>query len=345
MKKIILSLILLLITSSFFSTSAQVISKAKDIELIQSKKLLVILDEQEEKHMETLTKSGNTAEVARIKALFEQFNAQIKQAFQSYWKMHKEIVYKTYPEYAKMSKEEQEEYVVLTFESYLALTPTGAFRNYRYLVLVPERFGKKRKKPFVDLYHSFSIQDPKFSFPPLFLIYLPEPEPGIQSLHFSLNASQQFMQRYLNKEDVKMNDLIPDDKASTEGLRLKEKTLLINAEDIDSSLTLDEIKQIYPYNVQIVNKEEIAKRIASRDSSFAYFMVQTQLLLPVTISASVLNNRGADFGRFLHLIVDIQSGDLLAEHKVKYHSYLEQDKLRKMTDENLKELVGSFRGK
>ena len=160
-----------------------------------------------------------------------------------------------------------------------------------------------------------------------------------------------------------MNDLIPDDKATTEGLRLKEKTLLINAEDIDSSLTLDEIKQIYPYNVQIVNKEEIAKRIASRDSSFVYYMVQTQLLLPVSLSRNNgiafgktsdeffqehrnrVDNSSVAFGRFLHLIVDIQSGDLLAEHKVKYHSYLEQDKLRKMTDENLKELVGSFKGK
>lgn len=339
MKNFLVPVLVILTILSVSNASAQIMWNTKGIETIQSKKLVVIIAKPHSKAMSKLPLS----EVEKVQALYDQFNARLKQQITSVWKLHKDVVFKTSAEFWEMPLKERKEYVVLSYQSASTGSSFGGFIYDGYLDMSPKYEAKEKEGPnFAYLFQNLFISEGQGISKTLFLFPLPELNLGPRSLHFSLYTTQAYFKRRLNNEKVYTDDLISDAEATVQAAPLKEKTLLINADEIASSFTLVDIKKIYPYKVEVVSREEIEKRIEAEDAGYAYYMVQPQV---VSQRSSNLTLGGMSYARYLHLFVDIQSGDLLAEYMVKPNSFVSNESLQKLTEKTLGKLLDSFVGK
>jgi len=65
------------------------------------------------------------------------------------------------------------------------------------------------------------------------------------------------------------------------GIQLKNKTLLIDQNDIDETVTNEDLKKVYPFPIKIVSLTEIKNAIYSKDTTVAVFSL-VQVLYPLS---------------------------------------------------------------
>ncbi len=280
--------------------------------------------------------------------MYTQFNASLQTLVSSKWTFHQKPEFKTQKEFDKLSSNEKKGCVLLLFQSAEVKSFRGGFINYGYLELSPEQSTKtKVDYDFNSLFHTLTFIDGANAAFILYKLYLPEIEPGLQSLHYALHITQAYFRRRLNDEKVFLHEFIKD--PSTVGQRLKDKMLLILEDDLNPKFTAEDLQKSYPYLLKVVKKKDLEAIILSGDPAYAYFLSAPQISsftsAPTSSNVPSMSTNLAP-GRtsisVLHVFMDIQTGDMLAEYQLSPNFFLNPEQSQVLTQKILEKITASF---
>ena len=303
--------------------------KPEEAQLIMKRKLLVITPESDPKQLEKLKKKGKDQEAAEIEKLYVAFVEELKEAIDKRWTIHTAVNYKTVDEFLQMDKSTHEEYIVMSF-----LTQSTDIRK-KYLYLDPlDKVPGKKKQGINEFYDQFPliafVLAEDFILPVRKTVYsrkLPEACPGPLSLFFTLKLINNHVLESANREKkITKNDekiaVISNHEA------LKEKILYIGEDWKEDNFGINQIKATYPYPVQIVDQNVLIDKIRSNESQIAVHFVWPE----VYIHSSGMGSSMSSSTRYVHLIVDIQSGKILAASRESGERRLSEKLLKIMLD-------------
>jgi hypothetical protein len=287
-KKLLVSVCLLV--SSFGLYAQMGMGKIEEIEEVQKRKLIVMIEEPREKMLNKIAKKAKRGSVDDYKDDLKTYNANVKAAVEKFWPYNKTgIQYKTFDEIKALSKSKSKEYAVLICVSAKASASSAGFKYAEGLYWV-----KDIKDDFEDRDDAmFSVMAVNiiedFSERPVFYLPLFDVFPTKASLVYGIKGIEGYFNLRLQ---VKKNGAkIRDERESIEeemakrAPSLAKKTLIVREEWLDKELTKDNIKNYYPYPVQTCTREFMDEVVMNQDSKYAYGVV-----LPYVVSTSRANS-------------------------------------------------------
>ena len=302
--------------------------KPEDAQLIMKRKLLVITPESDPKQLAKLKKKGKTQEAAEIENLYVSFNEALKEAISKRWTVHPSATYKTFSEFVKMDEKTLGEYIVMSFVTKIS------YRLQKYLYLNPleEKPGKAKQdiNQFYDFFPLISFSRAEDFASPFKSVYerkMPEACPGALSLFFTLQLINNHVLETakLEKKITKKDEKIAV-KSNHEAL--KDKTLYIGEDWKSTDFSISQIKEIYPYAVEVVNQNVLVDKIRSNEGNIAVHFAWPE----VGFSSSGAGSSMTSTVSFIHVIVDIGSGNILAVSKESHIGRLNDKQLQSMLE-------------
>lgn len=280
------------------------LGEIKDIEAIEKRNLIVMIEEPNVKVMNKLGKKPKLGTVVEYKADLELYNENIKKAIAEYWPYNAATAeYKTYKEILALKKKGNKKYTVV----YCVTAEPGYSSAYSYSNGLS--WDKDIKKDYEDrkednFTHFVVTLIEKFEDKPVYYTPLFDVFPSKSSLINAIaNTCLYFDTRIKikkNGEKVKpgeeMNKIIEENAPA-----LEKRTLLIKKEWLDKELTEAKIKELYPYDFKICTKEEMEEAILSKDKTKAYFVV-----LPIVFTGS------KTYHFYYHYVFDCQNSHIMS---------------------------------
>jgi hypothetical protein len=284
-------LILLLAFVSSFSVQAQMgMGKIEEIEAVQSRKLIVMIEEPREKMLKKIEKRPKRGSVEDYKADLKVYNANIKEVVEKFWPYDKtNIQYKTYKELEALRKSGSKEYAVLVCLSTEARSTSAGYNFYDGLYWVKDikdDFEDRDDGMFTVMLVNV-IED--FGKRPVFYIPLYDIFPTKASLVYGVTGIGNYFNTRIatKKNGGKMKDEREraEQEMAIRAPKLAEKTLLIREEWLDKELTADNLKNYYPYKYKVCDRAFMDEVVMSQDDKYAYAVE-----LPYVISGSNSNS-------------------------------------------------------
>lgn len=281
--------------------------KPKEIKELGERKMIVIVEELNKKAAEKLKKKGKTAELADIENHYEAFNAMVKEVVEKRWTMHKDVEYKTWAAFKRLSDKQREKYGVIYFMSKRASSFNAGYVPAGYTILNSDMDEKDVKEHnFASLFQTFTVDKAedvpvdkvKFLAAPVYTMTLPELYPTALSVTYAIAMTNAYFEKRVAGEKISRKSY--EKEVAENSGRLAEKTLLIREDWKDDALTLGRIKEIYPHPVRTVSPTELADIVASGDPAYAWFVV-----VPTVNSSSRSNSV-----IYTQQIVDNATGDV-----------------------------------
>lgn len=296
MKKSQFILALILIASSAYGQFSM--TSKKEAMQIKNAVLLVSLEEENPKTANKLTDKPDKLEHYRNQ--IEGRNHALKNAVEKYWSFSNKVEYTTEARAKELLKTEKGKYVQIGFGQYIDYErfktgfgadgkPAGWGHtiNSSGMKEIGMTYNRSTKySETANMITTLTITDPDN----IIKVHLPNVYPsesdavyGIQQIQYILN--------YLLADDNNSIMKLPGQikKNSSE---LKNKTLLLDKEDLDGKLTEKEIKEAYPFTFKIVSQEEIDKAILEKDPNVAYVQITETPGGKGNVSAHFVNNPG-----------------------------------------------------
>jgi hypothetical protein len=271
----LLSLLLLLFVASFSARAQMGMGKIEEIEAVQSRKLIVMIEEPRERMLKKIAKKAKRGSVEDYKADLATYNANIKEVAEKFWPYKNgAIQYKTYAEIEALQKSGSEEYAVLICVS-SEPRATGAGYNYYeglyWVKDVKEDFEDRDDNMFSVMAINV-IED--FKKRPVFYTTLYDVFPTKSSLVYGIMTIGNYFNTRIKtkKEGAKMRDEREraEQEMAIRAPKLAEKTLLIREEWLDKELTEANFKNYYPYKYKICDRATMDQAVMSQDSKYAY---------------------------------------------------------------------------
>lgn len=263
--------------------------KIEEIESVQSRKLIVMIEEPRERMLNKIAKRPKKGTVEDYKADLKTYNENIKTVVEKFWPYNKtDIQYKTYGEIMDLRKTKTQDYAVIACLSSEARS-TSAGYNYAqglYWVKDIKDDFEDRDDAMFSVILVNTIED--FGKKPVFLLPLFDVFPTKASLVYGIkNIENYFNFRIKTKKNgAKLKDeqeRIEEELAKRAPV-LKEKILLIRKEWLDKELTEANLKNFYPYKYQICDRAFMDNVVMNSDPKYAYGVV-----LPYVMSNSNAN--------------------------------------------------------
>jgi len=270
MKKIIALLVLL----SFFSVNGQ---NEKELErtrqlyaTAKSKPLYVVLDVENSKHVEKLTKKGKTEELQNYKDLINNYNTYIKSAVTEYLNIFPSVKYITTTELKELKTKDFKTINILlrTFPMEIGYSSTlpqnsvpgsptgGAAWFEKDIESVDIDLNNVKDKSIIEFRTYFSDDmSPLFS-QPLNKLFCSKGE-----VFYAVRQLRRIIDDALSKTDASV--LTEKSKEIMEGL--KTRTLIINKIYLKPGLTEADIKSIYPYNFSLVEPADFDAELTKKN--------------------------------------------------------------------------------
>lgn len=239
MKHYFLSVILFLFA---FQTDAQN-TKSSDAKSLKEKKMIIALKEYPKKATE------------EMKLLIDSSNASLKFAMENYWTFNEVVDFMPLSEAKDFVKDNKDSHsylaIELGFSKSTKKNENDNFKGnaYRY-VSYSERIG---------------IYAPSLTSS----VFLPHYEGPLTHAAAVFGVMQ--MQKILTllyQEEI-TSIMGSRSYVKNNGPKLKNKTLLIPKEYVSNKLTNEEIREAYPFNLEICNLQKIEKAILDRDPDYA----------------------------------------------------------------------------
>jgi hypothetical protein len=287
-KKVFVFLVLL---ANSLGLHAQMgMGKIEEIEEVQKRKLIVMIEEPREKMLAKIAKKTKRGSVEDYKADLKTFNENIKMVVEKFWPYNKAgIQYKTFEQIKALSKSKSKEYAVLICVSAEPRSTSSGFNYAQGLYWV-----KDIKEDFEDrddaMFSAMAVNTIEdFSGRPVFYIPLFDVFPTKASLVYGIKGIENYFNLRIQtkKNGVKARDEMErsEEEMSKRALTLANKTLIIREEWLDKELTKENLKNYYPYPYQICTREFMDEVAVNQDSKYAYGVV-----LPYIISTSSRNS-------------------------------------------------------
>jgi hypothetical protein len=278
-----------------FGTSLQLhaqlgMGKIEEIEAVQARKLIVMIEEPREKMLKKIAKKPKRGSVEDYKADLITYNENVKAVVEKFWPYNKSnIQYKTFDEIEALRKTKTEDYAVLACLSTEASSFSAGY-NYseglHWVKDIKDDFEDRSDGMFSVLLVN-TIED--FGKKPVYFTPLFDVFPTKASLVYGIKTAQNYfdLRVQTKKNGVKMRDenqRLEEDMLKRAPM-LAEKTLLIRQEWLDKELTEANLKSFYPYKYMICDREFMDNVAMNLDGNYAYGVV-----LPYVISGSHKNS-------------------------------------------------------
>jgi len=266
------------------------LGKIDEIDAVRKRKLIVMIEEPNEKVLKKIAKRPSRGSVEDYKADLNTFNENLKAVVEKFWPYNKTgIEYKTFDEIRTLSKSGSKEYAVLVCVSAEASSSRAGynFANGLYWVKDIKDDFEDREDDMFSVMAINVIEDFSGSFVyyvPLFDVF-----PTKSSLVYGIKGIEAYFNRRIavKKNGSKVRD--EREKAEEEMERraptIAKKTLIIREEWLDKDLTKESLRKYYPYQIQVCNREFMDSVVMAQDGKYAYGVV-----LPYILSTSSTNS-------------------------------------------------------
>jgi hypothetical protein len=282
---------LLLITASLLLCSSAVwaqmgLGKPKDIEVVKSQPLIVVLKDEDPKELKKLADKPD--DLSAYKGYIANYNAQVQELVPKLWKFSPSIEFRPASALPALRKAKGGRYGVLqqadlidTHRHYNSAggAPGGMSNMLNY------SYSSEHVSAFTLEVYGSGDQDK---------VWRVSIAPGpiyASDIIFSLRTMQTYMQSRLDGRSG--GDMRAEVAAN--GKKLPKKVLLIDETDLKDKLTAADLKAAYPLPYEVVPRQTIEQAVASGDARYAYIR-----MMPVTESI------------FAQVVVDAATNDLLA---------------------------------
>lgn len=250
------------------------LGKPEDVKDLKYRPLIVMLKE---------------AKSDQEKPYVEYYNQAIQRAVRNFWIFNDSIVFMPRSQVQSLHKSGNTSYGVMQF----ALWEVREYKS-----------DKWSKNSFMHRYQSDSwirtilavgLIEKAFqrALPYIYYNHLPNIYPSEGDLVCAMQQIQSYLQYRL--EGKKARDM--REEIEQNAYKLKEKTLLMDKEEVSKKLTDADIKAAYPYPYKLAGYEEIEKAILSRDPKYAYVQIVPMAMNEKTVYA--------------HLVVNAENGEML----------------------------------
>lgn len=262
------------------------LGKPKDIEVVKSQSLVVVLKEEDPKELKKLASKPD--DLATYKGYIANYNAQMQELVPKLWKFSPSVEFKYAADLPALRKAKGVQHGVLQQADLVDMhrhyngaggAPGGMSNMLNY------SYSSDRISAFTLEVYGDGDQNKVWR-----VSIAPGPIYG-SDIIFSLRTLQTYMQSRLDGRS--RGDMRAEIAAN--GKQLPTKTLLIDETDLKNKLTAADIKQAYPFPYQVVPRQTIEQAVASGDTHYAYIR-----MMPVSESI------------FAQVVVDATTNDLLA---------------------------------
>lgn len=293
---------LLLMTVCSFQARAQMgMGKVEEIEEVKKRKLIVVIEEPDEKVLKKIAKHPKRGTVEDYKADLKTLNENMKMAVEKFWPYKKnDIQYKTFAEIDALRKTKTKGYAVLGCFSVMPTKFTSSGAGYIFNKGL--HWEKDIKQDFedrndydmmftvlmVDVIEDFGGRIVPVSYVPLYDVF-----PTKASIVFGIKSIENyFTQRIrIKKEGAKKRDEAKEQEEliAARTPKIAEKTLLIRSEWLDKELTEENFAKYYPYKFKICDHDFMDDVVMNQDANYAYAVLLAEVQSGST--ANVVLNR------------------------------------------------------
>lgn len=262
------------------------LGKPKDIAIVKSQSLIVILKDEDPKELKKL--AGKPEDLATYKGYIANYNAQMQELAPKLWKFSPSVEFKHESDLPALRKAKGAQHGVLQ-QAELADT----HRHYNSAGGAPGGMGNMANYTYSSEHLSaFTLE--VYGDGDQNKVWRVSIAPGpiyASDIIFSLRTMQTYIQSRLDGRS--RGDMRAEVDANSK--RLPTKTLLIDEADLEDKLTVADIKASYPFPYQVVPRLTIEQAAATNDARYAYIR-----MMPATESIIV------------QVAVDAATSDLLA---------------------------------
>lgn len=303
-----LKLIILCLTFFCINAKAQFgYGKIEEIEQVQKRKLIVVIEEPREKILNKLTKRKKEDEKKNYLAALDEYNANMKIAVEKYWPYHNGFEYMTYNQVKDLQKKSgNTDYAVIYCISQSPSTMGAGYVSRDGLNWSWDMKEDSEDRDYLDYFTTILVnriedmdKTPVYSNP------LPDIFPNKADIIFGINNTKTYFDYRIrtkkNGEKINQQKMM-EQQIADNAPRLKNMTLFLRSDWLNKELQNDKIKEYYPYQYKVCPSSEIDDAIINQKENIAYV-----LILPYVVSSSRSN-----MVIYMHYIYDAKTCDMMA---------------------------------
>lgn len=299
-----------------FTCLAQMgMGKVEEIMAVKSRKLIVIVEEPQERIIKKLTKKKKETEIEQYRATLEKYNYEMREVAEKFWPYKENgFEYKTFEEVKRLKKDKNKEYAVLYCVSQRPSSFNSGYVSSDGLEwwAISDEDAANFNDCFVTMIVN-QIED--LERRPVYSTPLPDMFPTKAGLVFGITSTANYFDYRIRKkmkgEKVDQQEMV-DEQVKENAPKLKEMNLLIRKDLLNKDLPENAISKYYPYKYTVCSKDDIDNAIMNQQDQTAYIMI-----LPLIVSNS--NNNSV---MYIHYIFDAKTNQLMAYIKPSVGSLL-----------------------
>jgi len=240
--------LLIILGCTFNVVNAQFsLTSKSDVEKIKNSILLVMLEEEDPKTLQKLAKKSEE-KLNHYKQQIAGRNLVLKNAVEKYWNFSEKVEFKSKDEATKLMKLNKEKYVIIYFGKYLDYErhKTGVGINGKPAGWNTNTMTYNTSTKYSSLANEITtleIIDSKS----LIRIYLPNVYPSKADAIYGIQELQYILRYLSSSPENKITKFMKHIESNAP--ELKELTLLVDKNEVDTKLNEDEIKELYPYSI------------------------------------------------------------------------------------------------
>jgi len=280
MKHLTLALLMALPCTLFpHFTSAQFgFGKPKDVEMARNRTLIVIVAEENEKVIDQFKQKGLEDKIADYKSAIAEYNANMKEVVEQFWKFSSSIEYKTSDEVQNLFNNKSDKYAVIYCGMVKETGPMGQMQSittysinldYNYTDFKKGDVKDEKENAYHHLRLNVKLIENLKNGATLYAVDFVEIFPSKAELAYGVQSTQDYFSSRLDKTSGRESK----DDLSANTHKLANKTLLISKRDIDEKLDMDGAKAVYPFPVKIADDQEINNEVMKSDSGYAFIQM------------------------------------------------------------------------
>ena len=252
--------------------------KPKDIAVVKSQSLVVILKDEDPKELKKLAKKSE--DLATYKGYIANYNAQLQELAPKLWKFSPSVEFKHAADLPALRKAKgvqhgvlQQANLITTHRHYNGGAMSGGVGNMNNYTYSTDQVSAFTLEVYGD-----GDQDK------VYLVNIAAGPIYTSDMIFALRSMQTYMQaRVDGRKGKEMREEIAENAK-----KLPSKTLLIDEEDLKKNLTAADIKESYPFPYQVVPRQTIEQAVAASDARYAYirmYPATESIIMQVAVDA------------------------------------------------------------
>lgn len=267
--------ILLLSLSNF--AFAQVNKFKEEITIDNNKKLIVITLDENKEFIEKLTKKNKTENLSVYNSIINTYNSNIKEAVTKFLNNFTTIEYQSKTQFKALKKDQLKNIYVLRHNIAAEIGDDGGDGSASWLNVALEKTRLDSNNIMEFSKFELAAYDAKGKESEILL------EVNLYNLTFC-KGELFYALSQIEKECKKNKNTLEKNK------ELSNKTLIINADNLEKGVTEAEIKKNYPHNFKIVTKTEFQKQLMNTDGTVLCLMVVPMAKTAVPVAIGVKYN-------------------------------------------------------